>query len=163
MGGPRSTTSPSPIKRYGNVEAAGPRRGHIKGKLGGHLCSKGKKTFQKVRPQLDAVQTKDSESRVEYRPGEEMSLPAAETALNFPEKTTHWRSSRFLFGRKGYDLHVGYSCMNALGNATSRHCCLQTTSECQHNRAKGCHGVERTKETSKMMLENEHLHRPNND
>ena len=47
----------------------------------------------------------------EYRP-EEMPLPVAETALKFPEKITHWRSSRFLFGRKGYDLRVEYSCMN---------------------------------------------------
>lgn len=65
------------------------------------MCSKGKKTF-KVRPQLDAItQTKDSKLKREYRP-EEMPLPAAETALKFPEIT--WRSSlRFLFGRKGYD------------------------------------------------------------
>lgn len=41
-----------------------------------------------------------------YRQGEEVPLPAFETALKFPENITKQRS------RKGYDLHLEYRCMN---------------------------------------------------
>lgn len=72
----------------------------------------GQKTISKGKTTTECSADQAQGKPREYRPGEEMPLPAAETALNFPEKITLWRSSRFLFGRKGYDLHVEYSCMN---------------------------------------------------